>query len=165
MNQNQIIEWLKTSILGIIILGALGSILALILLRFGRWLFRKTIDSAYSRFFFPWFRKPYILHQSLTNRLMEYEDKTKLLIYANWKLGNISITTALFFVMISVNILYFTISGIRLSTSSFILITLTFLVFRMWVDDVIGGLAVYDILLRSDRKSTENDLDKLKQAG
>ena len=77
---SEIVQWFKTSIPGIIILGALGSILALVLLKVIKRAVPHLSGFLLSRFLFPFFK--FVMAEELVAvRLMKAGDQTKLLIH------------------------------------------------------------------------------------
>ncbi len=83
MNTREIVEWFKTSIPGIVILGAFGSILALALLKISKRALPNLSSFVKNRFLFPLlyrFYKRAVIEQIIAARLMKAGERTKLLI-------------------------------------------------------------------------------------
>ena len=156
---SEIVQWFKTSIPGIIILGALGSILALVLLKVIKRAVPHLSGFLLNRFLFPFFK--FVMAEELVAvRLMKAGDQTKLLIYCVWIIAMLLMSTVLLLISLAVTTLYFVVSSRHLTFGAFLLVTLSFLSLLNWVGDACTAVAVYDVTLHGEYKEQVRTLKK-----
>ena len=166
MNTREIVEWFKTSIPGIVILGAFGSILALALLKISKRALPNLSSFVKNRFLFPLlyrFYKRAVIEQIIAARLMKAGERTKLLIHCCWIFAWLVISTVVLFTAVSLTILYFAVTPFYLSFGAFLLVTLSFLSLINLLGDAFSAVAVYEVTLGRDLEEQVHTLKKLNR--
>lgn len=121
--------WAKTSIPGIILLGAFGSILALVLLKILKWVGSKLIDGAV-RCLTPMMRG-YFIAQLMGHRI-ESESKEHLVFYYMDMLLDLTLSTAMLSVFTICTIMYFIVNRFTASLGGIVLLSLSFASLYLW---------------------------------
>jgi|GEM_PF-2790390 len=120
------IVWLKTSIAGIVVLGALGSLLAYAFLRITRWAIRKLGRPLLARFALRLF-KTQVINLVLIRDLKSGANKASLLLYVMQIYRDMIANVVMFSIFLSASLLYFSIVGAHLSFAALLLVGLAIL--------------------------------------
>jgi hypothetical protein len=126
MIPDKLIVWLKTSIAGIVVLGALGSLLAYAFLRITRWAIRKFGHPLLARFALRLF-KTQIINLVLIRDLKSRSDKADLVLYVMQIYRDMIVNIVMFSIFLSASLLYFSIVGAHLSFAALLLVGLAIL--------------------------------------
>jgi hypothetical protein len=121
-----LIVWLKTSIAGIVVLGALGSLLAYAFLRITRWAINKFGRPLLARFALRLF-KTQIINFVLIRDLKSGGDKAYLVLYVMQIYRDMIVNAVMFSIFLSASLLYFSILGAHLSFAALLLVGLAIL--------------------------------------
>jgi hypothetical protein len=103
------VQWLKISIPGIILLGTVGSILAVYLLGLGKWLAKRYLFPALEIYAATNVR-PYVFARALATRLSRRKESTKLLFFSLVMFICAVISSILFLGAIIFTVFFFTIA-------------------------------------------------------
>lgn len=145
MDINAVSIWAKTSIPGIIFLGALGSILAIILLKIIKRLGTKLVESTV---------KNPLLRSFLIAKLVghRYASKPKEIVVYHYMdmLLYVSLSFVLLAVFSTSTIIYFIIKGASLSFGGFVLLSLTVASLYNWLKDFIFYNVVRESIVGKD---------------
>lgn len=160
-------NWFKTTILGIIILGAIGSLIAYYIIKVSQWVLKKYLIEFFRNFAIRYVKYA-IIHVELSRRLSHIPN-SKLYFVHFITVGILAIiSTIIFFSFLTITILFFTIKGPFLSIFSFALVIICFLSLS-WFLKELGALAgtVMDNLEKEikaieEKFKDENELLKFK---
>ena len=147
-------EWLKTTVPGIILLGAVGSIVALFILKALGWIARRLALTAAERFFF-FALRPMMTAYLLASRYARSNDLKRLIALSVMVTGGFFLSTGLSVVLIVAVIFYFTTVGPILTPAAFVLVTSTGLILIMWVRDGAALAGIFRTLLERDYKEAK----------
>jgi hypothetical protein len=165
MDLESIREWFKTTILGIVLLGAFGSILAFYILKLLGWVVNKYFSSLLRRFFLPIFRY-HVLHKLVA---LSFADtpSVKSVIHFIYLAIELTISSLFLVAALSVTCIYFIVKGAVLSYGSFLLVVISFLTFYMWLRDISGFFGAFMVSIRKDiatiYKNKVKNVDSLSQ--
>ena len=148
MHLETINEWFKTTMPGIVLLGAFGSIIAFYLLKLLHWIANKYLSSLLRRFFLPMFRY-HVLHKLVALTFAD-TTSTKSVIHFIYLVAELIITSLLLVFTLSLTCIYFIVKGAVLSYGSFLLVVISFLAFYMWLRDVSGFFGAFMVTIRKD---------------
>ena len=144
-----IVSWLKSSILGIIILGALGSILAIFMLRFLKWLVRRYALTCLASYAARNVR-PYILASVMTTRLIRMKETEKLIFYSLYSAVSFMFNTVIMEVLIIATVYVFIKYGTTLGNLQIVMVALTFIAANCWVREMFSFSGITRVLLYDD---------------
>jgi len=144
MNIEDITVWAKTTVLGIVILGALGSLLALLALKILRWLWSKCIDG-FMHSLTPLLRGGLVGKFVAQLVMAKHADKT-VLHYLDMILGLV-LSSLLLAVFSVATIVQFSIHGAHATKASILLLSLTFAAAYLWLRDAFFYVSARQVFL------------------
>jgi preprotein translocase subunit Sss1 len=159
MDWNQIASWFKTSILGIVILGAVGSIIALPLIHLIKWGFNKLVDVLDEHVMFP-MSKRMRLSQSIIRGHLQSGDSVRLIVFVVMLLTENIINTLFMCTAVGVTVLYFVLVPARLTVGSFILVTVTFICVLSWLISLTNAAGIQHAVFGS---TIEKEFDRFRK--
>jgi hypothetical protein len=142
-------NWLKTTVLGIILLGAIGSIAALYILKLLRWLLRKPAWRVYFRVLISNLR-PLLVSWLMTSRYVETKEDVKLLVNSMMLIASANVALVLFILFSVESASYFFTVGVQLTAFSFFLVTLACLSFIFLLRSTAAVAGMFSVLLLDD---------------
>ncbi len=119
------VEWFRTSITGLILTGALGSLAALLILWLLKLFGKKLLHRLGFRRLIPNVFKPLILATVLTKKYVNRSESTKLMVLACLIVGSFLLSTGLLILTVLATIVYLVFTGTRLTGLSFTLVSLS----------------------------------------
>ena len=146
-------EFLLKTIWGIIILGAIGSIIAIAILNIFKKLLRKIFSKERQLGILGNLLKPTAESRAQTFFLLKQNDNTGFMCYLVDKFTSYVITTTLLFLSFMFLALYFIIVGLQITIYLAVIISFIFLSLKWWWKSVLKGLGI--ILETYDKKSEE----------
>ena len=156
------VDWLKTSIPGIILLGALGSILALPLMRLLK-IGLQRILTLVERFLLLNYR-PYTITRLLTKRYLDEGAWVKLLAWLLFCICDWVFTSTLVVAFCGVTVYRFAVSGVTLSIASYTLVFFSSLACLLWFRSTVVLAGIHSLVLGEDyrqMKSLKGDIHVL----
>ncbi len=154
MNTELVCIWLKSSIPGIVLLGAIGSIVAYLFLKLCAWLVRRYMKGIIIKVVTPLLRN--MLTAKLVADHLDGKYPNKAIAHFTYIVVFLCASTVMVFSFLSLIILYFIIRGPVLGLGIFILIIIDFLVFYAWLSDFSAFSGAYQIYLRHDTDQFNN---------
>lgn len=143
-------DWLKNSIPGIILLGALGSILALVLLGLAKRLLIQGF-TLLEKFILLNYR-PYVVSRLLTRRFLNRGETAKLVVYAALSFGGWAWDSLLLLMLASLAVIRFSTSALQGWGIGYCLVVGAFVVLMLWLRDAVGAAGVFSVLFSDDSK-------------
>lgn len=161
MDWDSIASWFKTSIPGIIILGAIGSMAALPLVYLIKWLFEKFLNALDVRLIFPMGKRMRLTEYIIQNHIRS-GDSARLIIFVVMRLSEFIINTLFMCTAVGVTIIYFSLVPARLTIGSFILITFTFVCILGFLISVINTAGIETAVFGN---TIQKDFDRFRKMG
>lgn len=141
--------WLKTSIPGIIILGAIGSILAIYLLRLVKWFTNRYLLPVFI-IYITQHARPYAYGRALTRRLYRRKEVSKLFFHLTLGIAGAALGGLLLIMAMSLTIYSFCHSYPTTSWWNFIFVAVTFVLGHSCLMDICWFAGVWQVLGRED---------------
>lgn len=151
-------DWLRTSIPGLILIGTLGSLAALLLLRLVKLLTKRLLFPLGLRLLVPIMVRPLLQAAALTKRFVNRSEDTKLIVYAINTIGLYFLRFGLLTLLVLTTIIYFVYAGPRLTGVSFALMSLSGLLFILVVRDLFASAGILAVLLLNDLREVKRIL-------
>lgn len=151
MHISAVTDWLKNTILGTILLGALGSVLALFILKVMRWVAQKLGLFALKRFLIFQVR-PFVQAGLLASRYAKSGDNHRLTMLFTFVVVSFAITCLLFIVFLFATIVDLAALGAHPRGLAVLLVTITGLLLVFLVRDIFALAGVSAFVFHSDFK-------------
>ncbi len=151
--------WLKNSLLGIIVLGTIGSVLAYFLLKISGWIARKLASTALERFLF-FSLRPMMFTFVLAQRFLKANDIPRFLALSMFAIGGLFTSIIVTVLLLVADVFYFSTVGVRLTAGSFFLVTATGLFLIFLFRDIVSMAGYFRPVLERDWNSLR---DQFKQ--
>lgn len=148
MNYEIVYEWLKTTIPGIIILGALGSMVAFFILKLIAWFYRKYFGQFLKRILTPLMQETFV-SKIIAHRFTQTEPN-KAQYFFIFLIVGFCVTSIFLSSCITITCVYFIVCGSLLTPWLFTIIVLSFLVFYQWLHDGIALVHSLDVFFGQD---------------
>jgi hypothetical protein len=164
LNLPHIADWLKTSIVGIILLGAVGSILAVIILNGLKWFAKRYIIEWLLRYVSQYARS-YVSAVILTRRFVKHKQFEKLIFQCVFAIGEAFFSGSIFLVLFiaSCGAIYRAhLNHVPISNIDIGLIVAALVFLHLCLKDVNFIAGMYFVLMADDLKEVESLLKKSK---
>jgi hypothetical protein len=152
-------KWFTQSIIGIIVLGALGSIAGYYLLLLLRWTLKKLLIHLLEKSSV-YFLKGYVVNKFLTQQLITEKNETLLIQLYLFALTDFAVTVLFFNLSVALLIIYFIVKGLLFSKTLIFLIANCFLSIIFVVRSAAHFFGIYEVSLGLRIKNVRTKIEK-----
>ena len=142
-------EWLKSSIPGIIILGTIGSIIAVYMLALAKWFANRYLWRV-AHVYLTQHARPYVRARALTRRLYRHKEVSKLIFFSSLLLLSLALSFLLFSAALLGTIYSFCSTYPATAWWQFILVAVTLVLAHGLLKDISGVAGAWQVLVLED---------------
>jgi hypothetical protein len=158
MDIESICTWLKSSIPGIVLLGALGSIVAYMLLKVCAWLIKKPLRGLIIKVFTPIFRSMVVA--KLVADQLDRQSSARAKAHFISLAALFCASTVVFLTFLGLTVMYFIVRGPVLGFGIYVLIVLSFLTLYAWLTDLAAFFGAGEIYIGKETERMEHHYEK-----